>query len=148
LQEHFDGCVVKPLRHTELKLEIRRVMDQVNRIPRADQTAAPTVVEFSSFGPEHAAYGRDVLAELDTLLHGSWQQLLRAPSTHRVQEFANELASLANRGGAPSLRRYADELSAHARAFDVDALEAALRRYPEHVEAHRRGSRAATQTTP
>ena len=138
LRGRFDGYVCKPLTQSALKAEIRRVMEPIVRAAREAGIGASTAVEYPALAAEEQAQAAKVLPELDWLLRGSWQGLVRAPSNHRVQDFANELAALADRSGVPSLRRYADELSGHARSFDVAALETALQRYPAYVDNYRR----------
>ena len=143
LRGRFDGYVRKPLTQSGLKAEIKRVMEPIIRAGRGADAGASTAVEYPALAAEDQAQAAKVLPELDSLLRGSWQRLVLAPSTHRVQDFANELAALADRSGVLSLRRYADELSGLARRFDVGALETALQRYPAHVDRYRRSSEAA-----
>ena len=144
----FDGYVSKPLTPDGLNAEIRRVMETVAGAAHAAGAGVSIAGDGSDLASEDPRHAATLLPELDALLRGSWQQLVQAPSTHRVQDFANQLAVLADRSRAPSLRRYADELGAHARAFDVAALETVLQRYPSQVDRYRQSCHAETTGSP
>jgi signal transduction histidine kinase len=127
LREQFNGYLRKPFSQRQLFGELAQFLP---RQPKPEPEAAPV----RALTPPAPEAWRDVAVQLRRLAGDEWPALRATLAVNETLAFARKLENLGSQANCGPLLTYARDLSGHAEAYAVDALEAHLQKFPALVE--------------
>jgi signal transduction histidine kinase/CheY-like chemotaxis protein len=125
LREQFNGYLRKPFSQRQLFAELAQFL------PRQPKPESQPV---SGDSPQGAGAWRDLTAQLHRLAREEWPALRDSLAINETVAFARKLEGLADRANCGPLLAYARSLSGYAEAYDVEALEKHLEKFPILIE--------------
>jgi len=136
VREVCDGFLRKPLERQEL---IETLMDflphAVTELAGADAPTSEATVPSADAELDASVLERlPELAEALTSRRGGWEEICATLPVDEVEEFAVDMHQLGEEHGYPPLAAWGERLSAQVGSFDMEAMEATLRGYPEMIE--------------
>ena len=135
LRREFDGYIRKPFSSTTLFKEIERLLPRDRRdgaeanestvVATEKQKPAPA----AAVGPEWPA----MVAELRRIETEVWPQLSQTAAARETAAFAHLLIERGKSADCPTLIAYGEKLAGQVERFQISAVEASLRAFPQLV---------------
>jgi len=116
-----DGYLRKPISRSDLAGQLRKFCSTRAGI-RPTRAATPQKAQLNQVGLAHLP---ELLPHLETCRQ-SWQALVQAPLVSEVEQFAQQLITLADRYDNNILLEYGEKLAARAHEFDLVGMETTL----------------------
>ncbi len=132
LRKEFNGYVRKPFSRITLFREISRLVpafqSDASTAPPAPEEVAPDP-EACEIGPEWPA----LLEDLRRLEAEVWPSLSQTAATRETAAFAQELIERGQAADCPAVVAYGEKLAGQVERFQISAVEATLRGFPQLV---------------
>ena len=133
-QTGFDGKLIKPVDINSLGYQLSRFLAYTDA---SEAARTPQPAESQSAEPEVVSNREDLVQKLKEEMLPAWAELSGAMDMDEISEFANSLATVANKYGVDRLAEYASDLNEAVVSFDIRKLETSLGKFTEIVNSLR-----------
>ncbi|GJQ63317.1 MAG: hypothetical protein SCALA702_23700 [Melioribacteraceae bacterium] len=129
----FNGYLMKPVQKFELLGELKKYLAYEVEDSQESESESDTVKEKILSDEERAK----LLERFDGDLSEVWEKALNNHYINDAVELADEIISISKKYKVNFLLDYGSELKFHAENFDIEQMEAALKRYSQVIDVLR-----------
>ncbi len=131
--EYFDGYLLKPVKRADLVSQLARFLKNKKKIINTSQEADISST-IDNITQDLIIKLPDVYDKLKSEIIPRWEAIKDQLILFKIEEFANELKTIASESGFKFLEAYADRILDELDIVDLDALKETLSEFPRIID--------------